>query len=155
MRRKTLFEEFSKENEIEKQRANRDNRSKAKRKSESKQKRRLRKSKKQTKHQKKSKKSKKSKKNSIIWYWDRKSHEIKDRNSFFSFDKKTKKHRHRFKHRNTETINNDYYSISKIIFFDKWYRWNHRRIKQTKMTNFNTNQRNFHEIVEALRNLIF
>ena len=56
MRRKTLFEEFSKENEIEKQRANRDNRSKAKRKNESKKTRHSKKSKKQTKHQKKSKK---------------------------------------------------------------------------------------------------
>ena len=95
------------------------------------------------------------KKNSIIWSWDREFHEIKDRISLFSLDEKTKKHEHRHKHRNIETINNDRHSINKIIFFDKWYRWNHRRIKQTRTTNFNTNQRNFHEIVETLKNFIF
>ena len=87
------------------------------------------------------------KKNNIIRFWNRKFHEIKRRISFFSFDEKTKKHEHRHRQRNTETINNDRHSINKIIFFDRWYRWNHRRIKQTRTTNFNTNQRNFHEIV--------
>ena len=95
------------------------------------------------------------KKNNIIRFWNRKFHEIKRRISFFSFDEKTKRHEHRHRQRNTETINNDRHSINKIIFFDKWYRWNHRRIKQTKTTNFNINQRNFHEIVETLKNFIF
>ena len=95
------------------------------------------------------------KKNSIIWFWNRESYEIKNRISLLSFDETTKKHEHQHRHRNTETINNDRYSINKIIFFDRWYRWDHRRIKQTKTTNFNTSQRNFHEIVETLRNFIF
>ena len=48
MKRKTLFEEFSKESEIDKQKENHDNRSKTKRKNESK---------KQTRYQKESKKA--------------------------------------------------------------------------------------------------
>ena len=59
IKREILFERLSKENEIERQKANRDNRSKTKRKSESKKIRHLKESKKQTKHQKESKKSKK------------------------------------------------------------------------------------------------
>ena len=91
------------------------------------------------------------KENNIIWFWNREFHEIKNRISFFFFDEKTKKHEHRHKHRNTETINNNRHSINKIIFFDRWYRWVHRRIKQTRTTNFKTSQRNFHEIVETLK----
>ena len=95
------------------------------------------------------KKNRKNRKeNDIKWFWNRKFHEIESKISLFFFDRETKKHRHR----NTETINNDRYRINKIIFFDKWYRWDHRRIKQTKMTNFNISQRNFHEIVETLKN---
>ena len=58
MKREIFFEKLSKENEIEKQKTNRDNCSKTKRKNEKKI-RHLKKSKKQTKHQKKSTKSKK------------------------------------------------------------------------------------------------
>ena len=94
-------------------------------------------------------------KQSIIRFWNRKSHEIKRRIFLFSFDEKTKKHKHRHKQRNIETINNDRHSINKIISFDKWYRWIHRRIKRTRTTNFNTSQRNFHEIVKTLKNFIF
>ena len=79
------------------------------------------------------------KENSVIRFWNREFHEIKRRIFFFSFDEKTKKHEHRHRQRNIETINNNRYSINKIIFFDKWYRWVYRRIKQTKTTNFNTN----------------
>ena len=105
------------------------------------------------------KKSRKNwKKDSIIWSWDREFHEIEDRISLLSFDRETNKHRHRHKHwhkhRDTEAINNDRHNISKIIFFDRWYRWDHRRIKQTRTTNFNTSQRNSHEIVETLKSLI-
>ena len=91
------------------------------------------------------------KKNSIRWFWNRKSHEIESRISSLALDRETKRHRHR----DIETISNDCHSISKIIFFDRWYRWDHRRIKQTKTTNFNTSQRNFHEIVETLKSFIF
>ena len=90
------------------------------------------------------------KENDIKWFWNRKSHESESRISFFAFDKETKRH----KHRNTETINNNRHSINKIISFDKWYRWDHRRIEQSRTTKFNTSQRNFHEIVEISRNLI-
>ena len=160
---KLFLKNFRKKNEIDEQKTNRDNRLKAKRKSESKKTRHSKESKKQTKHQKKSKKNdikksrrkddikKSRKKNDIKWSWNRKSHEIESRISLFAFDRETKRH----KHRNIETINNHRHSINKIIFFDRWYRWNHRRIKQTKTTNFNTSQRNFHEIVETLKNFIF
>ena len=97
----------------------------------------------------------KNRRKNIIRSWNRRFHEIKCEISFFFFREKTKKHEHRHRQRNTETINNDRHSISKIIFFDKWYRWVHRRIKQTRTTNFNTNQRNFHEIVKTLKNFIF
>ena len=96
----------------------------------------------------------KNRRKNIIWSWDRRSHEIKCEISFFSFREKTKRHEHRHRQRNTETINNDRHSINKIISFDRWYRWVHRRIRKTKTTNFNTSQRNFHEIVETLKRLI-
>ena len=92
---------------------------------------------------------------SIIRSWNRRFHEIKCEISFFSFREKTKRHEHRHRQRDTETINNDRHSINKIIFFDRWYRWVHRRIKQMKTTNFKTSQRNFHEIVETLKIFIF
>ena len=79
MKRKTLFEKFSKENEIEKQTTNRDNCSKTKRKNERKRQirhqrkskksrkiRHLKESKKQTKHRMKSKKSKKRQHHMIL-----------------------------------------------------------------------------------------
>ena len=135
IKREIFFKKFSKKNEIEKQRTNRDNRSKAKRKSESR----------KTWHLKKSKK----KQHQMILKL--KISRNRKQNFAFFFDRKTKK----YKHRNTETINNDCHSINKIIFFDRWYRWDHRRIKQTKTTNFNINQRNFYEIIETLKNLIF
>ena len=104
---------------------------------------------------KKKRDTQRNRRKNIIWFWNRRFHEIKCEISFFSFREKTKKHEHRHRQRNTETINNDRHSINKIIFFDKWYRWVHRRIKQTKTTNFKTSQRNFHEIVETLKNFIF
>ena len=119
--------------------ANRDNRSKANRKNESKkQTRHQRKSKKQTKYQKKSKKTrhqKNSKKRRHQMIARSKISQKRKQNLFFVLDRKTKKH----KHRNTETINNNRYSINKIISFDRWYRWDHRRIKQCKTTNSITN----------------
>ena len=90
------------------------------------------------------------KENDIRWSWNREFHEIENRISLFFLDEKTKRH----KHRNTETINNNRHKINKIIFFDKWYRWDYWRIKQSRTTNFNTSQRNFHEIVEISKNLI-
>ena len=66
MKRETFFEKLSKENEIERKKANRDNRSKAKRKSESKKIRHSKESKKQTKHQKKLKKLKKKQHQMIL-----------------------------------------------------------------------------------------
>ena len=151
MKREILFEKFSKKNEIEKRKTSRDNRSKTKRKNEKKKKYDIQKDRK---HRQNKMNRRNRKENNVIRSWNRKFHEIKRRISFFSFDEKTKKHEHRHKQRSTETINNDRHSISKIIFFDRWYRWIHRRIKQTRTTNFNTNQRNFHEIVKTLKSFI-
>ena len=100
---------------------------------------------------KKKRDTQKNRRKSIVRFWNRRFHEIKCEISFFFFREKAKRHEHKHRQRNTETINNDFHSISKIISFDKWYRWVHRRIKQTRTTNFNINQRNSHEIVETLK----
>ena len=69
------------------------------------------------------------------WLWNRKFYKSESRISFLALDRETKRHRHR----NTKTISNNRHRINKIIFFDRWNRWNHRQIKQTKTTNFITN----------------
>ena len=152
MKREIFFKKFSKENEIDEQRMNRDNCSKTKQKNEQRTQTKHSRKLKKRRHQKKSKRKRhhrESKKNDIRWFWNRKSHESESR-IFFILDRETKRH----KHRNTEKISNNRHSISKIIFFDRWYRWNHRRIKLSRTTNFNTSQRNFHEIVEISKSFI-
>ena len=100
MKREILFEKFSKENEIERQKANHDNCSKTRRRNERKRQTRHQKSRKSRekydtqknrKNRQNIKESRKNrKKDNIIWFWNREFHEIKNRISLFFLTKKRK-----------------------------------------------------------------